>query len=213
MILVINKSKRNAAILAEAFYYMGVLSRAVTEDEAVSEISELYKAVIIASPNEFSDKEELVSSLRNISDAPIFALLSTCTFRDRYIFDECLNGELYCSKIYDSIVSHFTEKKASPPGAYMACGINASAELSLPFYKGHILPFTKSETMILRTLIKLSPTPANTKEILKYAFRESRLPDISNVRTHISIMNKKFRELTGEKLISHSYNQGYIISV
>jgi hypothetical protein len=48
-------------------------------------------------------------------------------------------------------------------------------------------------------------------EILKYAFRQSRLPDISNVRTHVSVINKKFRAMRGENLIGFEEGRGYVI--
>ncbi len=211
MILIINNSKKEALLLSEAFYYMGVLSRGVTPPEAYAEVSDIYKAIIIVKPERIANKDLFIASIRECTSSPIFGVVDSYVATDRYLFDGCLSGEFYCSKIYEYIIKHFNEKRSSPPGIYIYRSFNASSVLGAPRYKSITLPFTKSETMILRTLIKLSPDPVCAKDILKYAFRESRSPEISNVRTQISIMNKKFKFEVGERLIDFSYNSGYKI--
>ena len=99
----------------------------------------------------------------------------------------------------------------TPPGNYELAGFNASINLAHPKYLYKALPFTKSETMILRVLIRTYPLPTAAKTILKYAFRQSRTPDIANVRTHISVMNKKFREIANRNVITFSMQEGYKI--
>ena len=74
MILIINKSKKNARALSDMFYFMGVLSLGVTPKEALSEISPIYKAVIIENPDMLADKEDFVSRLRSYANIPIFAI-------------------------------------------------------------------------------------------------------------------------------------------
>ena len=63
--------------------------------------------------------------------------------------------------------------------------------------------------MIVKYLIRTYPRPTSAEEILRYAYRESRTPEISNIRTHISIINKKFRKLTERNLIEMSFGKGY----
>lgn len=211
MILIINKSKKNARALSDMFYFMGVLSLGVTPKEALSEISPIYKAVIIENPDMLADKEDFVSRLRSYANIPIFAITETSSPDDFILFDSVLKSGSFASKIYRTIYDYSREHKATPPGAYELAGINASINLTLPKYLYKVLPFTKAETMILRALIRTYPAPAPSKLLLKYAFRQSRVPDISNVRTHISVMNKKFREIADRNIVIFSADEGYRI--
>ncbi|MBQ9487791.1 MAG: hypothetical protein IJU91_08360, partial [Selenomonadaceae bacterium] len=65
--------------------------------------------------------------------------------------------------------------------------------------------------MILRTLILYYPLCVSAKAIIKYAYRPSRAPQLCNIRTHISVMNRKFRMLTGRNLIGPIAGNGYTI--
>ena len=49
------------------------------------------------------------------------------------------------------------------------------------------------------------------EDILRYAYRESKYPEVSNIRTHISIINKKFRNLSNRNLIEMTFGTGYRI--
>ena len=98
------------------------------------------------------------------------------------------------------------------PGEYKLSGINASVNLPFSFAFDKKLPFTKTENMIVRTLISLYPTPIDSKLILKYALRATRLPDVSSIRTHISVINRKFRNISGNNLITMLKGRGYIIA-
>ena len=65
--------------------------------------------------------------------------------------------------------------------------------------------------MILRYLIRSYPVPQNAERILKYAFKPTRAPEAASIRTHLSIMNKKFEKSIGRKMISLEPHRGYII--
>ena len=70
---------------------------------------------------------------------------------------------------------------------------------------------TRTEAMILRYLIARYPQPVSCKEIVKYAFRQSRAPEPSSVRTHVSLMNKKAESTIGKKIITFVPRRGYIV--
>ena len=55
MILVIDKSKSAASGLADAFHTMGILSNAITPNEAAGEISHMYRAIVITSTHSIPD--------------------------------------------------------------------------------------------------------------------------------------------------------------
>ena len=50
MILIIDKSPKYGKRLSDMFYYMGILANYESPTDAFSEISTLYKAIIISSP-------------------------------------------------------------------------------------------------------------------------------------------------------------------
>lgn len=209
MILIINKSKKDARGLSDMFYYMGILAFGATPTEALSEISTIYRAVIIMNPDSLPDKEDYINRLRSYADIPVFAITDTRDNHDSILFDGIMKKGMYSAKIHKYISEYVTQHGAKLPGNYQLAGINASCDLSVPIYFFKALPFTKTETMILRTLIRTYPQPTSAKEILKYAFRSSKTPDISNIRTHISVMNKKFREATGKNIITFEFGAGY----
>ncbi len=209
MILIINKSKKEARGLSDMFYYMGILAYGVTPTEALSEVSPIYRAIILMSPDNLPDKDDYVARLRSYSQIPIFAMTASHDNHDVILFDGILKKGTYAAYIYKFICDYSYKYGTKLPGSYHLSGINASCDNNAPLYFFKALPFTKTETMILRTLIRTYPRPTSAKEILKYAFRPSKIPDISNIRTHVSIMNKKFREATGRNIITYEIGEGY----
>jgi len=211
MILIINKSKKDARDLAEMFHYMGALAHGTVPTDALSEISTLYSAVIIMNPDFLPSKEDYCTRLRSYASIPIFALTDSYDPHDSIIFDGIMKPGTYASRILDFISEYSIQHSTKTPGTYKLAGIDASIYLNIPMYFNKALPFTKTETMILRTLITMYPTPTSAKDILKYAFRQSKVPELSNIRTHISVMNKKFREIAERNIITLSIGEGYLV--
>ena len=211
MILVINKSKKDARSLAEMFYIMGVIAYPVTPSEALSEISLLYSAAVVMNPSLLADKEDYVVRLRSYASVPIFAFCDEPDSADRIIFDGILKPTSYASSIFTAISSCNDSRGLRAPGIYRLSGIDASYALKTPIYFGKPLPLTKTEAMILRTLIRTYPYPMGAKDILKYAFRQGKTPEASNIRTHISVINRKYREITERNLITSTPHSGYLI--
>ena len=211
MILVIDKSKRNAESLAEMLHYTGYITTGATPQEALSEISTLYRAVIIISPERLPDAREFNERIRSyVSNIPIFAVSDT-EINPEDGFNGCFSKRELSSTIPTKI-TEYTEAIGLPaPGRYTLAGIDASADLATPTYFWTPLPLTKTETAILRALIRAYPLPFDSVKILKYAYRQSRLPEASNVRTHVSGINKKFKEITGRALVALIPGEGYAI--
>ena len=211
MILVINKSKKDAQRLSEMLYFMGVVSYGADLTEAFSEISTAYSAVAIMNPSALADKEDFVSRLRLYAKLPIFAISDTRDASDDLIFDGTVYGTPYASKILNFITDFCRRRGLRVPGAYKLAGIDASVDLTTPAYYNRALSFTKTELMILRALIVTYPTPISAKDIIKYAFKATKKPELTNVRTHLSIMNKKFREISDRNLTILTPSEGYRI--
>ena len=211
MILIINRSKRDAISLAEMFYLMGILAYGATPSEALSEISLQYKIAIVMSPSTLPDKCDYAARLRSYASIPIAVMTDEPDERDTRTFDLILKQSTYAARLMDTVRSFFEARNTDPPGTYRLDGIRACAESKVPTFLHSALPLTKTETMVLRILIKAYPRPIRAAEILKYAFRQSRYPDVSNVRTHVSLINRKYRELRGENLITFLDGEGYVI--
>ena len=75
MILIINKSRKEAESLAGAFRYIGIVARGETPERANAEVSTLYRVILIVDPEKLPDEGEYITRLRSyIGDIPIIAL-------------------------------------------------------------------------------------------------------------------------------------------
>ena len=213
MILVIDKHKRAARNLSDALSYMGFISVGLTPSEALSEISTIYRAVIITSVEALPDAEDYVRRLRSYASiVPIFAIFdSPENNKYSHLFSASFKRGTYASRLAESIILHCDDMDLSLPGHYALAGLDLSVDLRTPMYFFTPLPFTKTELMILRYLFRIYPATARSEEILKYAYRPAKRPDPANIRTHISIINKKFKAITGRNLVYQVFGKGYSI--
>lgn len=211
MLLIIDKSKKKANSTAEIFRYMGIVARAETPETALGEVSLLYRAVLLTSPDLVSDLGEYIKSLRSyVSSVPIFALSDTKYFGN-FTPDSVIGAKTTAAMIIKHIKEFCDKHSLIAPGEYKLAGLDASPSLGCVTYYSQPLNLTRTESMILRALMRTYPVPLSPKGILKYAFAQSRLPDVTGIRTHISSINKKFRDIEGRKLIISDDSRGYVI--
>lgn len=213
MILIIDRSKKNRDTLGDIFRYMGILAYACSPKEATAELSAQYHAIIIANPTSLVDIADFTYRLRSYaSHVPLFSLSET-SLPESYekLFAINFKNTSNSSEIARAIIEYCKLSGKYVIGKYLLAGIDASADREIPLYFDTPLPFTKTETMILRYLTVAYPTPKDAGKILKYAFKERRSPEVCGVRTHISVMNRKFREIYGRNLISNTLGEGYSI--
>ena len=212
MVLVISSSKKRAQVISDIFYYMGVLSYAATPQEALSEFSGLYRAALVIEPTSLPDQESFVAKLRSYArSVPVFAISDTNDHIEE-IFDKSFANSIYSSTLVEEIVRYQSEHRLPLSAHYRLAGIDASCTSERVLLFDKALTFTKTETMILRYLIASYPTPQNARKILKYAYKPSRKPETSSIRTHISVMNRKFRDACGKNLFLAIEKEGYVIS-
>lgn len=210
MILVIDKHKRAARNLSDAISYMGYISRGMTPAEALSEVSTLYRAVIITSVEALPDPEDYVGRIKSyVKGVPIFSICDRKDGRYAHLFAESYLRGSFASVIMERIIDYCDGNDLPIPGHYALAGIDISADLGTPMYFYTALPFTKTEVMILRYLFRVYPRTVKAESILDYAYRPSKRPDAANIRTHISIINKKFKGITGRPLVYQVYGEGY----
>ena len=210
MILVINRSKKEAEALASSFRYMGIPARGELPERAASEVSTFYRAIILFSPEKLPDEKEFITRIRSyISEIPTFALTDDVGSLKASYAGVAPRAST-AARLYKLINKYCESRKLLPPGEFLLGGINASVELGVISYFFEPLPFTKTERLIIRLLIRTYPSPLSPKTILKYAFKQSALPEAASIRTHVCAINRRCRERIGVNLIV-SLDGGYVI--
>lgn len=213
MLLIISQNKKIARSISDTFHYMSILSYAATPHEALSEVSELYRAALIVAPEGFPDINDFVSRIKAYkSDIPVFALTESAPplhYSD--IFDGIFTKPHFTPALAEKIINYANENNYASIGDYYLGGFDASSSTVGVNYFYTRVGLTKTEAMILRYLIRSYPVPQNAQSILKYAFKPSRMPEPSSIRTHISIMNKKLENTIGKRLITLEAGKGYFI--
>ena len=211
MILIIDKSLSNARRFSDMLYYMGYLSISATYKELHTVSKYPYSCAVALYPESTgADYEASFDALRALSKIPIFAI-SECPYTLEPLFDFVFEKGISAPALISRISDYAKERMLNVPGSYKIMGINASPELITSLYFDTPLPFTKTENMILRALTFSYPNPLFAEDILKLAFRHGRLPELASIRTHISVMNKKFRAKTGRSLINCEKGCGYTL--
>lgn len=213
MLLIVHPALRRAKETADIFYYMGIPAVAKRPKEALSEISLCYRAVLLCHPSELPCPEEYVTRLKSFAGGvPIFSLsendadaalahLFACTFR----------ADCYSSRVLMGIRAYQTENNMPILGSYTLAGLCLDCDAKSHTYCDIAMDFTKTETMILRYLIRVYPENADVHHILRYAMHPENLSEPASVRTHIWSINRKFEEKTGRRLIVSLPGEGYRI--
>ena len=212
MILTVSRSRKRGNEYCEIFHYMGIVSRCVTPHEAYSEISPIYRAVLVIDPVTLPDPEYFVKELKSYTSIPFFAI-SEDGEEDKlaYLFEICFKSSSYSGTVVARMAERCREIGHSHVGDYMLLGLDATPDLPAVSYFGEELGLTKTEAMILRYLIRVYPNPVKTAKIIRYAYRPSRSPEHSGVRTHICLINRKFKKRFGKRLIGMLDQKGYVI--
>ena len=213
MLLIISKNKKLAKSVADTFYYMSILAYAATPHEALSEISGIYRAALIINPSEFPDIRDFVIRLKSYNtDIPVFALTNgenePC-YPD--VFEQTFNKPTFTPSLAEKIIKFANETNRAKIGDYRLAGFDASSNVLGVNYFYNKVELTKTEAMILRYLIRSYPIPKRGEDIIKYAFKSSRAPEAAGIRTHISLMNKKFEQYLGKRMLAFVPHRGYVI--
>ena len=181
--------------------------------EAIGEISLCYRAILLCSPSLLPCPEEYSERLRSYAIGVSIFSLNECEadslFSDR--FDESFDFSETSSGILTRMRDHARQHRLPLPGSYALAGLCLDCDVRYPTYCDTRIPFTKTEAMILRYLIRTYPEGSSVHHIMRYAMRPGSLSEPSGIRTHIFGINKKFEELTGRRLIQSFPGEGYRI--
>ena len=207
MLLIVSKPKIHAEDLSDMMNFMGILSFAATPVEALFEISEKYRALLIIFSETVDDNVMCALSKRARElGVPIFSNdENEGTKESDFYFKKGSSASEMLAALRERCKTHGYKI----PGEYKTDKIDLSTSKKNFVCFGNSIPFTKTEAMILRVLLHLAPSPVKGGEILKFAFRNKRLPDESGIRTHISKINKKTQIFSGRTLISNCDKLGY----
>ena len=213
MILIINDELQGAQTLAEIFRHMGILATASTTGSFYKEYSAKYRAILIMQELYLKIDGQALSDIRAYAQGtPVFALSKDGDDAEgAEMYDGVICAESNYVKIANRLIDAVEELGLIPPGRYALAGTYAGADVERVLHFDTPLSLTRTETMLLRYLMATYPAPQRAEDILRYSFKPTRAPEPSSIRTHISVINKKFRQLTGYNLISTAEEGGYII--
>ena len=167
MILIVSRSKKSATNVADMFFYMGVLAKGATVSESFSEISAIYRSLIILSPDTFPDINDYVKRIKEYnSSIPIFAVGAVYNDSSN-LFAHVFPESAYAASIMTKILEYTYDKDLPQPGDSKLAGIDISCDLSIPRYFHTPFHITKTEATILKYLIRTYPNPTSAQEILK----------------------------------------------
>lgn len=206
MLLIIDRSEKNGNTVAHMMRYMGILAYEVTPAEAFAEISPLYSAVLLIHPETLPDGRDFLRRLAGYCPIPVF-VYGESDLPVLAAFPKTMNP----SAVAGNIRAILETRGMRPIGSYYLSGLDADISSSGVRYFDRPLTFTRTEVMMIRYLIRTYPALTPPLDILRHAFRRENCPDLSNIRTHVSVINKKFREATGQNLIQNPLGRGYCL--
>ncbi len=210
MLYIFSNDRNDASVVAEIFYYLGIVTASMAySDWSGGDIPQCYRATLLISPDNSPAVGLIVKATLRAGAIP-FVISDTVT-------PELPDGAIAVpsSCAYPALPAfiedtmHRLGKRA--PGEYLAAGICSHRLDPLVFADGRTLKLTKTELMIVRYLCASYPERRCAAQILSFAFRGSKRPEVSNIRTHVSLINKKAEATLGRHLISSVPREGYTI--
>lgn len=209
MILIISASRSEGISLSDMLYHMGVLSVCATPERALTEPLLFCSAAVIIRPEAINNITEYITALKSKTELLAFAISDLLGDAEKMLFADIFKPNEHAPRIYKKIERVARGGKGPVPGEYRALGIDASALLKSARLHDFPIKFTKTETMVLRALLRAYPNGICASDILRYAFRADRLPSPSSIRTHVSIINKKCQAYITGHLIEFATGEGY----
>ena len=214
MVLFVSKSRRDAVTAADLFKLLNIVAYGANQAEALKEIAPRYHAVVLIDPEKFPDHIDFIKLIHSYQrEMPIFALTDRPDllphpelFAD--IESNNVRSAEYAYKMYDCL-----SRMGKPPiGIYNAGEVRSVCDMDHITYYGIRLDFTKMESAIIRFIMANHPFPQSTAQIIKYVYPRNKKPEEATVRTHISVINRKFKALFPSiDFILHVPHKGYKI--
>jgi hypothetical protein len=213
MLLIVSRRKNYSRELSNILGTVGILSYPVSATEALSEISPLYRAVVVIEPSFLYDAESFIESIRRyVGNMPVFALYYEKIGKESVYFNHAFLDNIFSETFLLVTQKHLEGLKLNSLGDYKLAGIDASVDKSSVLCFDESVELTKTETKILRFLIRSYPIPRSCQSIIKYLYAPTKAPEPSSIRTHVCKINAKFKDIYPETLICSYCGEGYIIN-
>ncbi len=208
MILVINEDTGLCDSITEMFRICGMPCYGTNTEEAMSEPEQLYSILLLPSPYA---PREIVSTVKKLREK--FKGLPICKVGIPNTEEPCIfDTIIYPSTKFDGVCLSLDNLvlQSFNIGKYQKGVLKAYIDEGDVFYNTAKLGLTKTESIILRCLILSSPYGCQKEELLKYCFRRGSYTEASAIRTHICSINKKFNDISGQRLILSEKKKYYI---
>ena len=209
MLLVIDTNMKNANAVTNILRYMGLLAYPTTPHHALTEFSNLYSAVVIINPVKFPDIQDYVKRLKSFDERMMLFSISDKENPFPELFTLNFKNNIYSRTFANAIIQYSIKNSSRTIGCYRTSELNVVAGMEEAIYNGKSIPFSKMELRVVRFLLHTNPKPQMTDTIIKYIYPANKRPEHSGLRTHISHINEKFRNVTGRNLIEMKPKEGY----
>ena len=208
MLLILSDNKSTAETVCNIFYYLGVLSYAESYGTVKAEDINQSAAVLMLHYGTPQSSGFLDLMRDYLTDKPLFACESGTDSSDR---TELKIHRFASDLSFPEIAAELIAGELSCLGKYEAAGVCADRKNVYATVDGKELRLTKTELMIVRYLCATYPLRQRAERIRSFCWRSARMPEISNVRTHISVINSKAKREIGRHLISCGIKCGYVL--
>lgn len=210
MILVIDHYPQNGQAMCDMLRYMGYIAVHKTPYEALAEANPRYRAAIVLNPGLIPAPEDYIKRLRvYLNVSPIFAIKDE-NMTDPDVYDDVYDARLSAARIIHRIDKYCMRNRKRRPGLYGVEGLDISAWRVTAKYYDDEIKFTRTEKVLIRYLSVAYPNPVDTDNLTHHSFNPKKIPSDSNIRTHVSNINAKFRRYDEFPLII-SMPEGYCI--
>lgn len=209
MLLILSNDKQSAETVCNIFYYLGIISYSEIYNSVKPEDVRQSTAVLML---HFGTPESLAFSRNaqeSFADKPLFA----CSEINPYGTEiSNMNIQVFPNTLsFPEIASILITDNRCRLGKYEAAGVCADRVNLHATVDGKELQLTKTELMIVRYLCATYPRRQRAERIRAFCWRSAKMPEISNVRTHISVINSKAKKAIGRHLISSGIKCGYVL--
>ena len=212
MILIISRKKSAARNLTEALKTIGILSYPITASETFKEISPMYRAVVVIDPGFLADIKHFIDSIHSyVKNIPVYAVYTEPIGEEAKYFVNTISDRAYTGTLINDLADYLHDNSLPCVGDYRLAGINASADLGEVLYFDRHVDLTKTQSLILRFLLRSYPNPKKAETIIKYIYKPSKSPEPSSIRTHICKINESFKAIFGDPIIASPNGLGYVI--
>ncbi len=210
MILVIDHYPQSGQAMCDMLRYMGYIAVHKAPYEALAEANPRYHAAIVLNPGLIPAPEDYIKRLRvYLHASPIFAIKDQ-SMTEPEVYDAVYDARLSAARIIHRIDKYCMRNGKARPGLYGVEGLDISAWRVTAKHYDDEIKFTRTEKTLIRYLTVAYPNPADTNELTHHSFNPQKIPSDSNIRSHVSNINAKFRQYEEYPLII-SMPGGYCI--